>query len=44
MRACPLMESYKKIDDHTVAITTKTPASYFPYMAVYILFTSPDVI
>src|SRR5262249_43999697 len=25
----------------TVAITTKEPASYFPYMAVYILFTSP---
>jgi ABC-type transport system substrate-binding protein len=37
----PLMDSYKKIDDYTVAITTKTPASYFPYMAVYMLFTSP---
>ncbi len=37
----PLMAGYKKIDDYTVAITTKTPASYFPYMAVYILFTSP---
>ena len=37
----PLMSSYKKIDDYTVAITTKTPASYFPYMAVYLLFTSP---
>ncbi len=37
----PLMQSYKKIDDETVAITTKTPASYFPYMAVYLLFTSP---
>ena len=37
----PLMGSYKKIDDYTVAITTKTPASYFPYMAVYLLFTSP---
>jgi peptide/nickel transport system substrate-binding protein len=37
----PLLESYKKIDDDTVAITTKTAASYFPYMAVYILFTSP---
>ena len=37
----PLMGSYKKIDDFTVAITTTTPASYFPYMAVYILFTSP---
>jgi ABC-type transport system substrate-binding protein len=37
----PVMESYKKIDDMTVAITTTIPASYFPYMAVYILFTSP---
>ena len=37
----PLMASYKKIDDFTVAITTKEAASYFPYMAVYILFTSP---
>ena len=25
----------------TVAITTTKPASYFPYMAVYLLFTSP---
>src|SRR5262249_33053845 len=33
----PLMGSYKKIDDYTVAITTTTPASYFPYMAVYLL-------
>src|SRR5271168_3990799 len=37
----PVMGSYRKIDDFTVAITTKEPASYFPYMAVYILFTSP---
>jgi ABC-type transport system substrate-binding protein len=37
----PLMASYKKIDDHTIAITTTRPASYFPYMAVYILMTSP---
>src|SRR3954447_4512807 len=37
----PVMGSYRKIDDATVAITTKEPASYFPYMAVYILFTSP---
>ena len=35
----PLMDSYKKVNDYTVAIATKTPASYFPYMAVYILFT-----
>src|SRR5215831_4270240 len=37
----PLMGSYKKIDDFTVAITTTRPASYLPYMAVYLLFTSP---
>ena len=37
----PLMGSYKKIDDYTVAITTTKPASYFPYMLVYLLFTSP---
>jgi ABC-type transport system substrate-binding protein len=37
----PVMGSYKKIDGATVAITTTTPASYFPYMAVYLLFTSP---
>ena len=37
----PVMGSYKKIDNETVAITTTKPASYFPYMAVYLLFTSP---
>jgi ABC-type transport system substrate-binding protein len=37
----PLMGSYKKVDDMTVSITTTVPASYFPYMAVYMLFTSP---
>ena len=37
----PVMGSYRKIDDATVAITTTKPASYFPYMAVYLLFTSP---
>jgi peptide/nickel transport system substrate-binding protein len=37
----PVMGSYKKVDDVTVAITTTKPASYFPYMAVYLLFTSP---
>jgi len=42
MRArVPIMGAYRKIDDMTVAISTTTPASYFPYMAVYILFTSP---
>jgi len=37
----PLLASYKKIDDNTVALTTTTPASYFPSMVVYALFTSP---
>lgn len=37
----PIMGSYRKVDDFTVAITTTRPASYFPYMAVYLLFTSP---
>jgi peptide/nickel transport system substrate-binding protein len=38
----PVMNRYRKIDDFTVAITTKEPASYFPYMAVYLLMTSPS--
>src|SRR5260370_5727934 len=33
--------SYKKTDDTPVAITTTKQASNFPYMAVYLLFTSP---
>src|SRR5260221_3134688 len=37
----PLLASYKKIDDSTVALTTTRPASYFPSMVVYVLFTSP---
>jgi ABC-type transport system substrate-binding protein len=37
----PLMGAYTKIDDNTVSISTTTAASYFPYMAVYLLFTSP---
>ncbi|WP_246689795.1 ABC transporter substrate-binding protein [Methylobacterium sp. WL116] len=37
----PIMGSYKKLDDRTVQITTTQVASYFPYMAVYLLFTSP---
>lgn len=42
MRArVPIMGSYRKLDPMTVAITTTTPASCFPYMAVYVLFTSP---
>jgi ABC-type transport system substrate-binding protein len=37
----PILASYRKLDAKTVAITTTRPASYFPFMAVYILFTSP---
>jgi peptide/nickel transport system substrate-binding protein len=37
----PLLASYRKIDDSTVALTTTRAASYFPSMVVYILFTSP---
>ncbi|TNC10972.1 4-phytase [Methylobacterium terricola] len=37
----PLLAGYRKIDDRTVAITGSAPASYFPYMVVYLLFTSP---
>lgn len=37
----PVMDSFRKIDDMTVAITTKSPASYLPTMLVYVLFTSP---
>ena len=37
-----ILESYRKIDDRTIEMTTSRVASYFPYMAVYILFTSPQ--
>ena len=43
MRArVPILDTYRKVDDMTVAISTKSPASYFPYQAVYILFTAPS--
>jgi ABC-type transport system substrate-binding protein len=38
----PIMASYRKIDDYTVAMTTTVVASYFPFMAVYLLTTSPQ--
>ncbi len=42
MRArIPVFGTYRKIDDSTVALTTIRPASYFPYMLAYMLFTSP---
>src|SRR4029077_4364496 len=36
----PIMADYRQIDDFRVALNTQQPASYCPYMAVYILFTS----
>ena len=42
MRArVPILVSYKKIDDFTVAMTTSIVASYFPWMVPYILNASP---
>ena len=38
----PIMESYRKIDDRTVSFRTNRVASYFPYMVVYLLMTSPQ--
>jgi len=37
----PLLTGWEKIDDATVAITTKYPASYFPYVIPYFLIASP---
>ncbi|MFO1081835.1 MAG: ABC transporter substrate-binding protein [Reyranellaceae bacterium] len=37
----PILASWRKIDDDTVALTTTTVASYFPWMVPYILTTSP---
>jgi peptide/nickel transport system substrate-binding protein len=38
----PTLVSYRKIDDYTVALSTKEPTSYFPYLVVYVLFISPE--
>ncbi|HYF09908.1 MAG TPA: ABC transporter substrate-binding protein [Acetobacteraceae bacterium] len=38
----PVLESYRKLDDFTVEITTSRPVSYWPYLVVYILITSPQ--
>jgi peptide/nickel transport system substrate-binding protein len=37
----PTLVSYAKIDNDTVVLTTREPTSYFPYLVVYMLFTSP---
>lgn len=36
-----VMKSARKIDDHTVEITTTRPSSVFPYTITYFLFASP---
>ncbi len=38
----PIMAGYRKIDDHTVEMETTRPVSYWPYLVVYILQTSPQ--
>ena len=37
----PNIESWRKIDDHTLEITTNVQLSYFPYLLPYVLFSSP---
>jgi peptide/nickel transport system substrate-binding protein len=37
----PFVESFSKIDDYTIEITTPRPLSYFPYMLTYMLYSSP---
>ncbi len=37
----PILASYRKIDDSTVAITTTIVASFFQWMIPYMLYTSP---
>jgi peptide/nickel transport system substrate-binding protein len=37
----PVLGAYRKLDDRTVEMETTRPVSYWPYLAVYILMTSP---
>ena len=37
----PVLAGYKKLDDHTVELETTRPVSYWPYLVVYVLMTSP---
>ena len=37
----PVLAAWRKIDDHTVELETTRPVSYWPYLATYILITSP---
>jgi ABC-type transport system substrate-binding protein len=38
----PVLQSYRKVDDFTVEMTTTRPVSYWPYLVTYILITSPN--
>jgi ABC-type transport system substrate-binding protein len=38
----PVLESYRKVDDFTFETTTTRPVSYWPYLIVYVLMTSPN--
>ena len=35
------LSAWRKIDDYTVELTTKTPDSTFPYQTTYVLYSSP---
>jgi ABC-type transport system substrate-binding protein len=35
------MQSWRKIDDHTLELTTTRPTSFIPFQLTYILFASP---
>jgi len=37
----PNVKSWRKIDDYTLEITSDRPLSYFPYLLVYLLYSSP---
>lgn len=37
----PILAGYRKLDDATIEVTTTRPASYWPYLQVYVLMTSP---
>jgi ABC-type transport system substrate-binding protein len=38
----PVLAGYRKLDDATVEMETARPVSYWPYLAVYVLMTSPQ--
>jgi ABC-type transport system substrate-binding protein len=37
----PVLAGYRKLDDATVEVTTSRAVSYWPYLQVYVLMTSP---